>query len=78
MTEAEVLAWLAEVFECRVEELTAERAREDIPAWDSLGVLTLMAGFDEKFGLVMTAEDMQKLERVGDIVGLLRSRGKIE
>ncbi len=78
MTEAQVFAWLAEVFDCRAEELAADRAREDIPAWDSLGVLTLMAGFDEKFGIVMTAEDMQRLQRVGDIVELLRSRGKIQ
>lgn len=72
-----MIAWLGEVFECRAEELTADRSRDDIPAWDSLGVLTLMAGFDEKFGLVMSADDMQKLQRVGDVLALLRSRGKL-
>jgi len=78
MTEEQVIAWLGEVFECRAGELTADRSRDDIPAWDSLGVLTLMAGFDEKFGLVMSADDMQKLQRVGDVVALLRSRGKLD
>jgi len=78
MTEEQVTAWLGEVFECRAEELTADRSRDDIPAWDSLGVLTLMAGFDEKFGLVMSADDMQKLQRVGDVLALLRSRGKLD
>ena len=78
MTEEQVIAWLGEVFECRAEELTADRSRDDIPAWDSLGVLTLMAGFDEKFGLVMSADDMQKLQRVGDVLALLRSRGKLD
>ena len=77
MTETEVLRWLAEIFEASPESISAATPRTDIPAWDSLGVLTLIAGFDERFGLQVSDADLEKLATIGDVVALLKSKGKL-
>ena len=46
--------------------------------WDSMGVLTLMAGMDEKFGIVMSDADIKVMKTVGDIVAILGKHGKID
>ncbi len=77
MTEGEVLAWLADVFQEPAGKLTAETPREAIAMWDSLGVLTLMAELDERFDLVVSDQDMRAMAKVGDVMSLLRRHGKL-
>lgn len=78
MTEKEALVWVAGLFEQSAEKLTPETPRDDIPMWDSLGVLTLMAEFDEKFGIVLTDADMRAMRQVGHILDVLRQHGKLQ
>jgi acyl carrier protein len=78
MSEAEALAWVAEVFQEPVEKITLETPRDSIAMWDSLGVLTLMAEFDEKFDLVLADQEMRTMTKVGDILCLLREKGKLK
>lgn len=75
--EAQVLDWLAEVFQQPRGEISVETARRDVPTWDSLGVLTLMAELDEKFDLVLSDQDMQAMNKIGDIIVVLRTHGKL-
>lgn len=77
MTEAEALRWIAEIFEQPPGSITASTPRDDIPAWDSLGVLTLMAGLDEKCGLVMTDAELKAMTKVDDILAVLRHHQKL-
>lgn len=77
MNQQEALKWIANVFEMPIESLKAETKRDEIPAWDSLGVLTLMAGFDEKFGFLLTEEEVSGLTAVEDILKVLNERGCI-
>lgn len=77
MTEAEVLAWLAEVFQEPIEKITPETSRDSIATWDSLGVLTLMAELDEKFELVTSDQEMREMAKIGDVLLLLKIKGKI-
>lgn len=77
MTEGEVVAWLADVFQEPADKLTAETPREAIAMWDSLGVLTLMAELDERFDLVVSDQDMRAMAKVGDVMSLLRRHGKL-
>jgi len=77
MNMDEALAWIADLFEEPVENIQPETLREDIPAWDSLGVLALMASLDEDFGILLTDEEMQELQKVNDIFDLLRNNGKM-
>ncbi len=76
MTKAtdEILAWVAEIFETPLEKIRLETKREDIEAWDSLGILTLIARMDEDFHILLTDEEIQRLRSVGDIVDFLNQR----
>lgn len=76
-TQDEALKWIAELFETSAEDLRPDTPRADIPAWDSLGVLTLMAGLDEHFQIVMNDGDAQRMSSVQDILELLRKNGKL-
>ena len=78
MNMDEAIAWIADLFEEPVENIQPETLKEDIPAWDSLGVLALMASLDEEFGILLTDEEMQELEKVNDIFDILRRNGKMD
>lgn len=77
VTEADALAWIAELFEERIEALSPDTHRDDIPAWDSLGVLTLIAGLDSDLGITLRDTDIQQIHTVGDILDVMRRAGKI-
>lgn len=72
------MEWVAGMFDQSVDQLSPETLRDDIPIWDSLGVLTLMAEFDEKFGIVLTDADMRAMGKVDDILAVLRNNGKLQ
>jgi acetyltransferase-like isoleucine patch superfamily enzyme/acyl carrier protein len=50
----------------------AESAKAEIANWDSLGTLNLLLSLEQAFGVNIDAESMQRVETVGDLVGLLR------
>ena len=77
MTEAEAIKWFADLFGLPVSSLSAQTTRTEIPTWDSLGVLTLMAALDETFNLVVDDATMRSLQGVGDVLELLRKNGKL-
>jgi acyl carrier protein len=77
MTQREAVEWIAQVFEARPEQLTPDTLRDDIPAWDSLGVLTLMASLDSDHGIVLTDDEVQEIKTVGDILDVMRRNGRI-
>lgn len=76
-TEQEVLNWIAAVFEESPEGITRETPREQIPKWDSLGVLMLMSDMDEKFGILLEEEDLRSMNRVEDVFEVLKRHGKL-
>ena len=78
MTKEEALEWIAELFEESVENITPETPRDEIPAWDSLGILTLMARLDEDFEILLEEEEVQELRSVNDILEALRRHSKLE
>ncbi len=77
MTQQEAVEWIAKLFEVSPEQLTPDTLRDDIPAWDSLGVLTLMASLDSDHGIVLTDDDVQAIKKVGDILDVMRRNGKL-
>ena len=78
MTYAEALHWIAQLFEEQPNRLSPDTVREDIPAWDSLGVLTLMASLDGDFGITLPDDQLQGMRKVDDILQILRSHGVLE
>lgn len=77
MTQDQALDWIAEVFEESPGSLQPDTPRDDIPTWDSMGVLALMAGMDEKFGILLTDADIVSMRSVDDILAVLRKHGKL-
>jgi acyl carrier protein len=77
-TPEEALNWICEIFEEAPGALQPETPREEVPMWDSMGVLALMAGMDEKFGVIVTDADIKAMHKVGDILAVLRKHGQIE
>ncbi len=77
MNVNETLAWIADIFQEPVENIAPETRREDIPGWDSLGVLSLMAEMDETFDILLEEDDLDTLQTVADILTLLENSGKL-
>lgn len=78
MTESEILEWLAVVFEEPAGSLTRATPREDIPAWDSVGTLSLMAELDGRFGVLLSDADLRGLSKVGDVLDVLARHGHVK
>jgi acyl carrier protein len=78
MNTKEALAWIAETLEQPAELVTQETLRKDIPSWDSLGTLVLIAAFDEKFDIHLSEKDLGGMQRVSDVLELLRRNGKLD
>jgi len=77
MTELEALEWVGRLFDERPDAISSQTRREDVEAWDSLGVLTLMAGLDSDFSISLTDEEIEGVRTVGDILDVLRDRGAL-
>ncbi len=78
MNTEEALEWIADLFEEPVENIKPETPRDAIPAWDSLGILTLMARLDEDFEILLEEEEVQQLRSVNDILQALERHEKID
>ncbi len=77
MTQQEALEWIARLFEEKPERVTPDTVRDDIPAWDSLGVLTLMADLDSQLGIQLSDDEVQGMKSVKDILNILQRNGKL-
>ena len=77
MSQSEALQWIAELFEESAAGIQPDTSRDAIPNWDSLGVLTLMAGLSERFDITVNADELADMKRVDDILVVLRRSGKL-
>lgn len=77
ISTSEALKMLAEAFDEPLSNLAPDVARDDIPGWDSMGALTLMAELDERFGIELTADESKKMSRIDDVLHLLRQHGAL-
>ena len=77
MTTEDAIRWIAEIFEEPEEAIQPEVSAEDIPAWDSLGILNVIAGLDEDFDIQLSDEEIQQLKTVGDILKLFERYGRL-
>jgi acyl carrier protein len=75
VTINDVQAMLAEVFEEPADTMLPERKLESIDAWDSVGVLTLMAELDEQYNITLATEEIQNLSSIAVILELLKQNG---
>ena len=78
MSSSEALVWIADVFEEDPDRISPETARKDMVGWDSMGVLALMAGLDNDFDILLSADDMQAMTKIQDILMVLKKNGKMD
>ena len=72
MNAQEALDWLSETFEEPAGRIGVATTREEIPGWDSLGTLSLIAALDERFDIHLSEQDIEGLKGVRDVLELLR------
>lgn len=74
MSDPEFLDWCGTLFNEPAENLSLDTRREDIPGWDSMGMLLLMADLDEVYGIQIKEEELAALTALGDIASLIEAR----
>ena len=52
-----------------------DMTREEVPTWDSLGVISLAVGVHQTFGYHFTPEEALGIQGVGDVMTLLETKG---
>jgi acyl carrier protein len=62
---------IADLFKCDVSELTDTTGPGDIPGWDSLGHVMLMAAVHREFGQHVPVEDAIEVTSIRDLAGIL-------
>jgi acyl carrier protein len=62
---------VADLFSIPVAEIMLETSSDTIESWDSLQHLNLMLALEEEFGVQFAPEEIDKLNSVQSIVGLL-------
>jgi acyl carrier protein len=61
-------------FETDPQLITLNTAPGDIPAWDSMGHVTLASGLEQEFGVNLDVDDLMAMENVGEIVRILQEK----
>jgi acyl carrier protein len=75
ISEQQALEMLEQAFDEPSGALRPDSLRENIPGWDSMGALALMAELDDRFNLALTAEKSKQMRLVSDILEYLREQG---
>lgn len=75
ISKTKALEWIAGIFEEPVEKVRENTPKDDIEAWDSLGILSLMAALDENFNIQLTETELPSLASVKDILDILEKNG---
>ncbi|MFL6661580.1 MAG: acyl carrier protein [Rhizobacter sp.] len=78
MNAQDALTWISEVFEESPGRIQAATPRSEIPGWDSLGTLSLIAALDERFDIHLSEQDIEGMESVNDIFEILRRHGALD
>jgi len=56
------------------ESITIDTTPKDIPAWDSLGHMSLVSSLEQTFGLNFDVDEVMEMENVSQIVRIIGAR----
>jgi acyl carrier protein len=73
---AELQEICREVFESPELVITETTTAEDVPHWDSLNHLNVVAAAEQRFGVRFRTSEVESLKNVGDFVGLVAAKRK--
>lgn len=78
MDEAQIYARLTEIFHDVFDEgfaeVTPELSAKDVQEWDSLTHIRLILTVEKAFKIKFSTSEIGKLEKVGDLVALIKTR----
>jgi acyl carrier protein len=78
MDEGEIYTRLGAIFQDVFDEdsikVTPDLSAKDVDGWDSLTHIRLILTVERAFKIKFTTSEIGKLEKVGDLVALIRSR----
>ena len=66
---------VARVFDCNVADVTDATSGDTLPAWDSLGQITLIIELEAAYGISFSAEESLAMTDVASIKRTLQERG---
>lgn len=72
MNKEEKLEVIADILEMEVEELAEDMLLEEIEAWDSVAVLSVISVMDEKFGKLPPASEIIKCKTVSELMAIMQ------
>ncbi len=55
-------------------QITADSSPETIENWDSMQHLNLVLAIEEKFGLQLEPEDIERMKNIGAVVAVVEAR----
>ena len=70
-TNARIKALIGSLFGCEPSSLTDDTGPGDIPGWDSLGHVMLIAEIQKQFGTQVPVEEAIEIESIADLAALL-------
>ncbi|MEO5330761.1 MAG: acyl carrier protein [Magnetococcus sp. YQC-5] len=76
MHQKEFLSFMEEIFEIDAGQLREDTLLAGLDAWDSIGVLNLIALADEKLNIILSPDALEKCKKVSDILTLCFSRAE--
>ncbi|MEG1913195.1 MAG: acyl carrier protein [Cloacibacillus sp.] len=71
MTIEEKLILIAETLDAEQNNVKPETELKSLEEWDSMGVISTIAMLDRKFAKVLSAEQIEELKTVQDILNLM-------
>ena len=71
------LEWVTDILSVQGRVLTPEDTRHTVAEWDSLGDLMLLSGLDEKFGIVVSADDLSAINSIAEILELMEKNNAL-
>ena len=78
MSREEIMEKVNEIFRDVFDDdtlvITDETNSDDIEDWDSLEHISLIISMEKEFGLKFDLKDVNKLENVGQMVDMIRSK----
>ena len=70
--ENKIIGIIAKILEVELEEVELDTAIGDLPEWDSLHHLQIIAELEKEYGIKYAAEDLAELEDVSDLIALTK------
>lgn len=81
MTEQEIYAQLTDIMQdvLMVDdlELHADLSAKDVEGWDSFKMIEIIMAVEAHFGIKVPSQALDKLENVGELVSLIRTRTEL-